>query len=292
MSASAEEVASVAKQLEKEILEMSPEEVAQAGGDECNSDEDLEALKADRDALRDQLSRSNKRAEAAGLRHEIQQLKEANKAAEASAGSAQKKEDGDKLNFLRQSRPAVSHRHGGAVGTVNELEGTKLASKSNPFTVNRPRDHSASSAGSDDSLFSLTSRDSKRGKPGKQSNQSGIKEGFIETVLNRQKYPQAELQYEHLWGRSGDKVEYFDLTFGLFVAGELEVILGGHMHDMNEVHRRLHLLRITAYRSQYIEWSKLLHLHAAIMRKIETGVLRGHLLLMLSKKWFWKIQGA
>ena len=43
------------------------------------------------------------------------------------------------------------------------------------------------------------------------------------------------------------------------------------MLSANEANKRLQLLRTTAYRSQYIEWKKLLHLHAAIMRKIETG---------------------
>ena len=108
---------------------------------------------------------------------------------------------------------------------------------------------------------------------GKQKAQiSGIKDSMSNNaVVNKQKYPHAQLQSECMWGnRSGENVQYKDLSFGLFVAGELEIITNPNT-DLREATRRQEMLKVTAYRSQYIEWSKLLHLHAAILQKIESG---------------------
>ena len=81
----------------------------------------------------------------------------------------------------------------------------------------------------------------------------------------------AALQQEFLWGWNGENINYGKLSFGLFVAGEIEIIMGGNMND-NDAHRRLQILKTTAYRAQYVDWLQLLHLHAAVMRKIESGL--------------------
>ena len=99
---------------------------------------------------------------------------------------------------------------------------------------------------------------------------SGIKDRNMETVVNKQLYPHAALQQEYLWGWNGENIEFRKLSFGLFVAGEIEVIMGGSM-NRNDAQRRLQMLKTMAYRAQYVEWSKLLHLHAAILAKIEMG---------------------
>ena len=230
--------------------------------------DDMQSLLALRDQERQALAEVNQKTQVELLKQEINELRLARKTAEDSLTSGPSRQQKE-FNFVRPSR-STEKDHGGAHKSVMSLQNTKLAAKEGPFVRKEVRDSSVSSTGSNESVFSLSSRDSKRGKPGKNT-QSGIKEGSIEKVVSKQKYPQSELQYEHMWGWSGGKMDYFELTFGLFVAGELEIILGGHMLDMEEVTRRLNLLRITAYRSQYIEWNKLLHLHAAILRKIETG---------------------
>ena len=57
--------------------------------------------------------------------------------------------------------------------------------------------------------------------------QSGIKDKTMDTVVNKQKYPHAALQLEFLWGWNGENIDYGKLSFGLFVAGEIEIITGG-----------------------------------------------------------------
>ena len=159
---------------------------------------------------------------------------------------------------------------------------------------------------SEDNSFNLTSRDQLRGKPKRntkneqsfehcdpdlayvlnrfpqlfqQNNNnskpktqvSGIRDSRKNiVVIQKQVYPHSQLQDEFLWGYSGDVIDYKDLTFGLFVAGELEIITNPTT-DLREALRRQELLKLTAYRSQYTPWSKLLFLHGAILQKIESG---------------------
>ena len=91
--------------------------------------------------------------------------------------------------------------------------------------------------------FSLASRNRRRGKRkssppmsdnGSHCNRreggkmySGIKDRNMETVINKQLYPHAALQQEYLWGWNGENIEFGKLSFGLFVAGEIEIIMGG-----------------------------------------------------------------
>ena len=60
------------------------------------------------------------------------------------------------------------------------------------------------------------------------------------------------------------------LSFGLFLAGEID-ITGGSMND-NDVQQGLQMLKTTAYRAQYVDWLKLLRLHAAVLGKKQSGL--------------------
>ena len=60
------------------------------------------------------------------------------------------------------------------------------------------------------------------------------------------------------------------LSFGLFLAGESD-ITGGSMND-NDVQQGLQMLKTTAYRAQYVDWLKLLRLHAAVLGKKQSGL--------------------
>ena len=140
----------------------------------------------------------------------------------------------------------------------------------------------SSSEETDGQAFSLASRDLKRGKPSAKCKScdthsqvkvgltSGLKDQLSQKIVNKQKYPHAALQHEFMWGWAGNGLNFKDLTFGQFMAGELEIITSDGTLPI-EAARRLELLKITAYRSQYLAWSKLLHLHAAILQKIEIG---------------------
>ena len=164
------------------------------------------------------------------------------------------------------------------------LSGRRSASPS-PIT-SKERGPDSSDSGSS-GAFLLSSRDRRCGKrktsppmsdSGSHCNRreggkmhSGIKDRNMETVVNKQLYPHAALQQEYLWGWNGENIEIRKLLFGLFVAGKIEIIMGGSV-NRNDAQRRLQMLKTMAYRAQYVEWSKLLHLHAAILAKIQTGI--------------------
>ena len=104
-----------------------------------------------------------------------------------------------------------------------------------------------------ESEFSLACRDH-RGKHRKsrqdslKDKHSGIKDKCSEVVVNKQLYPHATLQQEFLWGWDGNDIEYKDLTFGLSVTGELEIILSD-LTNKQECRQMLDILRLTAYHS-------------------------------------------
>ena len=99
---------------------------------------------------------------------------------------------------------------------------------------------------------------------------SGIHDSVSNDIVSKQRFPHSQLQQEYLYDVDGENVVYHNLSFGLFVAGEMEII-SDPLTDPKEAIRRQELLKITAYRSRYIPWPKLLHLHAAILQKIESG---------------------
>ena len=108
-----------------------------------------------------------------------------------------------------------------------------------------------------ESEFSLACRD-RRGKHRKnrqdslKDKHSGFKDKYSEVVVSKQLYPHATLPQEFLRGWDGNDIEYKDLTFGLFVAGELEIILSD-LTNKQECKQRLDMLRLTAYCSQYVK---------------------------------------
>ena len=112
----------------------------------------------------------------------------------------------------------------------------------------------------------MSSRRKRRGKASKTA--SGLHDTNKTYVRQRQKCPHASLQPEFL-GR--DKAPSFDdLNLPLFVAGELEIILNGK-RSSQEVVSRLELLKKTAYRADFMEFSTLRDIHCAVLRKIENG---------------------
>ena len=183
----------------------------------------------------------------------------------------------------RQSAPKTTVDHRSQVEQLMVGLSRRRTESPTPGSSTDGPDTSDSGSGS---TFSLASRDRRRGKHklpapspfGIQHDQrrevrvqSGIKDKTMDTMVNKQKYPHAALQQEFLWGWNGENIDYGKLSFGLFVAGEIEIITGGSMND-NDAQCRLQMLKTTAYRAQYVYWFKLLHLHAAVLGKIESGL--------------------
>lgn len=121
-----------------------------------------------------------------------------------------------------------------------------------------------SESSSSDSEVSIPSRRRKS----KGTVKSGVHDTMVSQVRAKQFFPQAALQSEFLGGKSPPN--YHTLNFHLFVAGELEVILGG-TRSKEECKARLLMLKKTAYRADYVSWNTLRDLHEAILRKIEVG---------------------
>ena len=97
-----------------------------------------------------------------------------------------------------------------------------------------------------ESEFSLACRD-RRGKHRKnrqdslKDKHSGIKNKCSEVVVNKQLYPHTTLPQEFLWVWDGNDIEYKDLTFRLFVTGELAIILSD-LTNKQECRQRLDML--------------------------------------------------
>ena len=149
--------------------------------------------------------------------------------------------------------------------------GGKAAGASARQPVSASSSASSSSAEELDDL--LAPSWSARGKRYKKKRvvKSGLKDRLNTRVVSKQKYPHAFLKPECLLGRdTAADLKYSDLSLGLFFAGELEIIMGEKTPE-DEKLKRLELLLATAYRSEYIEWAKLLHVQRSILSRIEKG---------------------
>ena len=171
--------------------------------------------------------------------------------------------------------------------------------------TSRERGPDSSDSGSN-GAFSLASRDRRRSKRktsqtmsdnGSHCNRheggkmpSGIKDRNMETVVNKQLYPHAALQQEYLWGWNGENIEFRKLSFGLFVAGEIEIIMGGSM-NRNDAQRRLQMLKTMAYRAQYVEWSSCCIYMRQFWPRSKRVSPPGIQTLNRLKRWCWRIRG-
>ena len=93
---------------------------------------------------------------------------------------------------------------------------------------------------------------------------SGIYAKACRSVKVQQVFPQSVLQYEYV----NRELEFKDLDFRLFVAGELEIIKTCGLDRVEKDGRLTLLLQLVYYNGIY-EWSALLSLYAALLRKIE-----------------------
>ena len=93
------------------------------------------------------------------------------------------------------------------------------------------RSDSSSNADSDD-LY--VSKRSKRNKS-KSKKKSGIFDHPSDEVVKKQMWPQSKLQFEY----AGSKINFDDLEFNLFVAGELEILLSAKVSEIERIGRTI-----------------------------------------------------
>ena len=97
---------------------------------------------------------------------------------------------------------------------------------------------------------------------------SGIEAKASDVVVKPQIWPHVALQIEFV----NKNLTFHELDFRLLTAGEIEIILGSNISDSERL-GRLKLLRQVAYHAGSYEWASVRNLYAAIVRKIELGLL-------------------
>lgn len=122
---------------------------------------------------------------------------------------------------------------------------------------------SSSSGSSEESCHSK----SKKKNSKKSSFKSGIRARASDKVKDPKIWPHISLQFEFV----NNKLEFKDLEYRLFVAGELEIITRPHIHK-SERNGRLAMLKKISYLNGLYEWKVCLDLYAAWLRSIELGL--------------------
>ncbi len=235
--------------------------------DLLQDDANLEELREAELKKEKELEEKAKRYE---LAREVMELRAKNKRQE------KKLDDAAKGTVPAKKRPdRKGQGHPNLEDDIYSLLGRKLLNKKKQPPVEDSSSASGgqtdgvtSSSSSEESGFSLDSRDKHRGKKkkSKKHHKSGLLAKSSKWVKKPQIYPHARLDNQYVMHETA----YKDLTFGQFVAGELEIILGDSMKK-GDAWARLEMLRKTAYRSLIFDWGRLLQVHAAIIRKIENG---------------------
>ena len=82
-----------------------------------------------------------------------------------------------------------------------------------------------------------------------------------------QTWPHSVLQFEFV----SQNVQFKDLTFNMFVAGECEILTSKHI-SKKEFKGRLKLLKKLAYLVNIHDWKRVLQFYAAWLRRIEMGL--------------------
>jgi hypothetical protein len=203
-----------------------------------------------------------------------------------------------KLDDLHVETSAAKSRQGKSIFDIDPRKGAKVKSSRSKIDINTLRSDEAlkckvekrlkklglidtdSSSGSDsdstvsdsvtsDSSDSFNSKLGKvrlQGKKSKSKNTSGIEAKSSDRVKFPQKYPHSQLRFEYV----SQNYTFEELTFNLFIAGELETI-GSRETKSKEKNGRIELLRKLMYLSSNFSFSTLKSYYAAVLREIELG---------------------
>lgn len=143
-----------------------------------------------------------------------------------------------------------------------ELEPFGLSS--NQGSINSSSTQSSSSSSSSEDRKKSKSKDKRKKK---HKLKSGITAKASDRVRHPQKWPQAHLQYEHV----SKQVQFKDLDFKLFIAGELEIISEDGLPESERI-GRTKLLKKIIYFSNTYAFEGLKEFYAAWVREIEMGL--------------------
>lgn len=170
--------------------------------------------------------------------------------------AAEKIDDEININTLRQDEDLRKL-------VRRELESFGLSSNHDSINNSSSQSSTSSSSASEDRI-STKNKDRKKKK---YTLKSGITAKASDRVRHPQKWPQAHLQYEHV----SKHVQFKDLDFKLFIAGELEIISEDGLPDSERIGRTKLLKKIVYYSNTY-EFEGLKDFYAAWVREIEMGL--------------------
>lgn len=233
-----------------------------------------EALEAEQNLIKDQ-ARKEIQEKIREVERRVKVGREDLARARKSKGSTSKKS----LTELERAQKKLNVREGGAddLGATTQRVAQLLmgAGKSSKGAGRNKKEvkwgDSTSSSESSSESSSSDSDSSKKKKKRKKKKKSGILESSKNTVKRRLKFPHVALMPQFLRGKTS--LSFQELTFPLFVAGELEIIMGriDSSKKSEEMVPRLKLLRRLAYRADNMDFKIVKNVYEAVLRNIEKG---------------------
>ena len=213
-----------------------------------------------------------------------QTLDKTKKKVKEAEEEGEKKEEELVMSDLRKNEKKKAHKTLSNLGLVSDTEDsssessessesleflnqfeTSNATKQKRHKNNASSSDSSSSDSSDDS--DVSSKHKSRKKHSKKSKKSGMSKKASDKVKFPQTWPHSVLQYEFV----SQNVQFKDLTFNMFVAGECEILTSKHI-SQKEFKGRLRLLKKIAYLTNIHDWKRVLQFYAAWVRRIEMSL--------------------
>lgn len=238
----------------QKVEEIESEVDSNDSGESSEEDEELQRLKKELAKVKRKKKEQKSQEKKEKIRKEIEkEKKELKKKTEKQKGTA-KIDDSLNINSLRKC-PSIKKKAESAVKKILEIDSDDSSDESGDTT---------SSCESDELSDSI--KKSKRHK-NKSKKKSGIFDHPSDEVVKKQLWPQSKLQFEY----AGSKINFDDLEFNLFVAGELEILSSSKIGDVERI-GRTKLLKKIAYYTELYEWKGLKKMYAHIIRQIENGL--------------------
>ena len=175
----------------------------------------------------------------------------------SKAKTAENKIDDININTLRQDEELRKL-------VRKELETFGLGSNQGSILSSSSLSSNSSSTSLSEERKTAKNKDKKKKK---HKLKSGITAKASDRVKHPQKWPQAHLQYEHV----SKQVQFKDLDFKLFIAGELEIISEDGLPESERI-GRMKLLKKIIYFSNTYSFEGLKEFYAAWVREIEMGL--------------------
>ncbi len=166
---------------------------------------------------------------------------------------------------LRFSKAGSGSRQGAKSGRIN-LQGDQAVTLNDLRELECLQEEVSSRMHEAGQLFDDDIDQPTEGDKSKKGKKSGIFAKSCDTVVSPQLWPHCFLEY-HFVNKS---VEYRDIDFHSFIAGELEILTLEKLTSIERQCRLKNLKQIVYLESTY-EWEALRDMHAAKLRLIERG---------------------